>query len=410
MYRLFLRNTFLTKYWPVVPLFLVVGVIYYCKNPKIASDYQEVDTLATHKNGEGFVGGTSCKGCHAAFYESHVSTAHFNSSALADSLSIKGDFTTGLNTYVLNDRARFTMIATDSGYFQHANFIHNQLELFYLSMDVVVGSGTKGQSFLHWKEGQLFQLQSSYFAPTGSWTPSPGVDVLQAPKRVNARCLECHATYAEYSGVSENGTSFEKDGMVYGIDCERCHGPSAKHVGYHLKNPEIKDAKYVLAYGSLSRQQRLDACALCHSGSRKPLKNPFDFLVGDDLTEFLAVETPTSRIPLDVHGNQYELLTQSECFKQSEMDCTTCHNPHKKERGMHSLFNQKCMACHQKALLSCKEDAEGTLAAGNNCIACHMPLLPSSSMVMQLDGQKTAVQVRTHFIAKRHEGAATTIE
>ena len=397
------RKVSLTNYWPVLPLVFVVAFIYYCKNPNIASDYQVVDAIAIHENGEGFVGGASCKTCHETIYESHRHTAHFNSSAVVDSITLKGDFKSSNNTYELNNRVRFTLMDTDSGYYQGANFIHNQLELFHLKMDVVVGSGTKGQSFLNWKDGQLFQLQSSYFTPTDSWTPSPGVQSLQTPRQVNARCLECHATYAKGKVFPGKGTFFDTEKLVLGIDCERCHGPSAKHVGYHQKNPEATAAKYVLTYSSLSRQQRLDACALCHSGTRKPLKDPFDFLVGDDLSQFLAVGEHPSQVPLDVHGNQYELLTQSACFKKSEtMDCTTCHNPHKKERGNLTVFNQKCMDCHQKALVSCKEDTDKLLANNNNCVSCHMPLVPSSSMVMQLDSVQTAVQVRTHFIAKRH--------
>jgi hypothetical protein len=34
-----------------------------------------------------------------------------------------------------------------------------------------------------------------------------------------------------------------------------------------------------------------------------------------------------------------------------------------------------------------------------DCIACHMPLVPSKSMVIQIDSVKTAVKVRTHNIA-----------
>ncbi len=382
-------------------LFCLLLIVYRCKNPEIASDYYAIEPIAVHGNGGAFAGSASCIACHKDIYDTHVHTAHYKTSALADSSSIKGSFKTGENTFTFNDRAVFTMIKTDSGFYQRANFIHNQLELFKLPIDIVFGSGTKGQSYLSWEDDKLFQLQASYFTPENRWMSSPGLENLRAQRPVVARCFECHSTFAKNITPNGRGNQYDKKNIIYGIDCERCHGPAAKHVGYQQKNPKTRMAKYILKYKELSRQQRLDACALCHSGGNRAAKEPpFGFLVGDNLDKFYFPHEEDDEDTLDVHGNQYGLLASSACFKNSpQMDCTTCHNPHENERGESELFNLKCMSCHSQSTISCKEEDTHANTSMTDCITCHMPLTPSKSMVIKVDSTKTAVKVRTHNIA-----------
>ena len=198
---------------------------------------------------------------------------------------------------------------------------------------------------------------------------------------------------------------YDKERIVYGIDCERCHRPGEKHVTYHRNHPRDTVANHIMRYGELSRQQRLDACAQCHSGLREQqLKGtPFSFLAGEDLSKYSknldAASVDNSK--LDVHGNQYGLLTSSECFKQTDtMDCATCHDPHKNQRGNAQYFNQKCMGCHHLDKVECKAETAHLNTMDNNCIACHMPTMPSRSMTVDLnkDGEETPFYVRTHLI------------
>jgi len=382
-------------------LILLLGLfLFTCKDCGIASDYYLITPAAAHNNGKAFAGGKSCIPCHNSIYDTHSNTAHYKTSAVANASNIKGSFEPGKNSFILNNRTQFTLTATDSGFYQRANFLHNQLELFNIPIDLVFGSGTKGQSYLNWEGDKLFQLQTSYFTPADCWTTSPGLENLRTRRPIMPRCFECHSTFAKNLGPNRQTNQYSKKEIILGIDCERCHGPAAKHVGYQQKNPTAKTAKYILKYSELSRQQRLDACALCHSGAgRKALSPPFSFLAGDDLSKFYLPNEEEIGKTLDVHGNQYGLLASSSCFKNSnQMDCTTCHNPHKNQRGNAKNFNTKCIACHAQSQLSCEQDIKSTPLSMQNCIACHMPLIPSKSMVIQLDSVKTAVKVRTHLI------------
>lgn len=380
-------------------------VIYQCKNPKIESEYYNPMVLATHESGEQFVGSETCMECHADISKSHLETAHFNTSAVANAENIKGSFKSGENVLDL-DQVEFTMVSERDSLYQHTRLKNRTSKIPPAKFDMAIGSGVRGQSFGTWEDDKLFQLQTSYYTPTDSWVNSPGYPSYHDnPRPIRDACLKCHVTFAKKHEQSEGGNEFHKEQMLYGIDCERCHRPSAKHVKFHRNNPEVEAAKFMMRLDSLPRQQRLDVCAQCHSGSRNQLLkgNSFSFLSGGILDNYaLNSNQVTSNANLDVHGNQYGLLTESKCFKETEtLDCNTCHNPHKNQRGEAENFNLKCISCHSTGTVVCAADESEVNHMGNNCIACHMPVSPSQSMTVQLnekDSLETSFYIRTHLI------------
>ena len=192
--------------------------------------------------------------------------------------------------------------------------------------------------------------------------------------------------------------------MILGIDCERCHGPAADHVDFHTGHPEEKTAKYLLSIKQLSRQQRLDGCALCHSGFREATKPVFSFQIGDKLDDHsVAGYSPDNVSTLDVHGNQYGLLIASKCFKMSiQMDCSSCHNVHVNEVNSPKIFSSRCITCHTETdHTSLALPAEKKLLLTDNCIDCHMPMLPSQKIVLNVANSEKNVPdtVRTHRVS-----------
>jgi hypothetical protein len=195
---------------------------------------------------------------------------------------------------------------------------------------------------------------------------------------------------------------FDRNQIIYGVQCESCHGPGEKHVEYQEQNPHETKPKFIINPSLLSRQQKLDMCSYCHSSTRKRDRPPFDFLPGDTLTNNSQVNFKLDTQNLDVHGNHYSLLAGSKCFKMSKLDCSTCHNTHKEERGNLELFSQRCMNCHteQKGNF-CKMTTLPVSVMKNNCIDCHMPKKQSKTLTLELEGksENTPATLRSHLIA-----------
>ena len=218
-------------------------------------------------------------------------------------------------------------------------------------------------------------------------------------------CVECHTTFAKIKYNDSNQATYNRSKIIYGVDCERCHGPSSSHVIYHQTFPNKKEAKFILKYQSFTRKQKLDACALCHSGIRSSsFTRPFEFLAGNNLDHFYMPTRIDYSGEIDVHGNQYGLLTASECFKKSSaMDCSTCHDPHRNERGNIQQFINKCISCHDNQnTVNCSLSMSKRMGneGKDNCVSCHMPSRPSKSMQIMNDEQHLEpVYLRTHHIA-----------
>lgn len=350
-----------------------------------------------------YAGAASCRGCHKDIYGRFIKTAHNLTSSPASAQTIKGSFKPGNNHFPYNRFMEVVMEEKNGGFFQtsHINGQPFQSEPF----DVVIGSGRKGQTYLYWKEDQLFQLPISYYVPTESWCISPGypLNMVRFDRVIVGRCMECHGSRAEVDEAN-NTTYFNKNSIVLGVNCERCHGPAARHVQFHELNKSEKTARFITSKTQFTRQQSLDACALCHSGIRESTKPPFSFVAGDKLSDFsLPIYNEDSAAMLDVHGNQYGLLTASKCFKQSlTMNCSSCHNVHKEEIDNPKLFSSRCITCHNdNSHTTCTLKDTKNIKLSDNCIDCHMPVLPSKNIFLQTNDstKSSADYVRTHLVS-----------
>ena len=347
-----------------------------------------------------FAGNGACVSCHKEICESQSHTAHYHTSSPAFINTIKGSFAPGENTFTYNAFMQAEMDTAEGIAYQTAFANGTAYETH--SFDITVGSGRKGQTYLYWNGPNLYQLPVSYYTPLNTWCNSPGYppNFIKFNRNINVRCLECHGTYAKAVAV-DSTAAFDKAQIVYGIQCERCHGAAAKHVVYEREHPTDTAGLFILHIKNLSRQQKLDLCALCHSGVRNAVKPAFTFQTGDPLEDYLtAAYNKDSVSMLDVHGNQYGLLTSSKCFRLSQMDCSSCHNTHVTERGNKALFSQRCATCHSSVQHSFV-NATNAKAITANCIDCHMPLLPSSKIMLLVSGRQKTVPdyVTTHHIA-----------
>ncbi|HYM92634.1 MAG TPA: multiheme c-type cytochrome, partial [Chitinophagaceae bacterium] len=223
---------------------------------------------------------------------------------------------------------------------------------------------------------------------------------------LTSRCLECHATYAEtISPVGVQPEEYDKNRIILGVDCEKCHGPGAKHVEFQTQNPTETVGKFIINPSKFSRQQILDMCALCHGGRLEKTKPSFEFTAGDKLSDYFLIDSTNNVAdPIDVHGNQYGLLKLSKCFTMSQtLTCITCHNTHENEAGNVALFSQRCLSCHNSdhsGAVLCKMTATLGAVINKNSTNCHMPQQVSMAITVLLQGNTvpTPATMHTHLI------------
>jgi hypothetical protein len=349
-----------------------------------------------------FAGSKSCEGCHKDVYDKHLESAHYLSSQPASAKSIRGNFKEPYNSVAFPNNVKVHMERSDSSFYQ-VEYTGNK-ETVRQRFEMVIGAGRKGQTFLSWSKSSLVQLPVFYFAATNKWANSPGYpDKVVFNRVVTSRCMECHSTYIKKtSAEEERREEFDANSIIFGIDCEKCHGPAAQHVEFQTKNPKDTTGGFIIKPQTFSRQQKIDMCALCHGGSMNATQPAFSFKPGDKLFDYYRYNTVVSDVEsMDVHGNQYGLLSLSKCFNKSEMTCNSCHSPHENERGQTKLFSQRCMSCHTEEehnFCTVKNVSAATITS--DCIGCHMPEQASKAIVFleQKTAKPVAANMRSHFI------------
>ncbi len=347
-----------------------------------------------------FLGPESCRDCHSAHVDSCSATAHYRTFRLPTPDSLPDSFQPGKNVLLTSESdLSFQMNKRGEEYFQDLMIQRrNQTYVHSRRIDYVTGSAKYGQTFLYVENQCLYELPVSYFTDLGEWINSPGyVDgVANFARPISSRCLECHTTWFRQEGKPIN--RFIDEGAVFGITCEKCHGPGREHVDYHRRNPAETEPAHIINPGDLSRDLAMDLCSLCHSGVGEAVQPAFSFRPGDKLADFVKIPPDSESGPGGVHSaNQQARMALSKCFQQSpDMQCTTCHNPHHQERGNAKLFIERCFQCHEAG--DCRIVKETGAAAEGRCIDCHMPSRADSQMPMQKENETFRPMLRDHLI------------
>jgi hypothetical protein len=386
----------------IATIVIVTAVIFFigCINNK--------DNKVADLRGPNYAGEKTCITCHKNIYDSYLHTAHQNTSILATAETILGSFASPNNDFFFNPMLKISMEKTDSGFYQveYDNGIRKEAHRF----DIAVGSGRKAQTYLYHAGDEIHQLPISYFVPSASWANSPGFPANHPlfDRVIPSGCFGCHASAANVNvvqtGSLELTEKYLPNEQLLGIDCERCHGPAQAHVDYHTAHPEAKIGKYITDIRTLTRNQQMDLCAVCHSGRKKAIQPIFTFKPGSNLNDFYYLDAMNpSANKLDVHGTEVQYIMASQCYLQSKtLTCISCHNPHQKERENIAVFSQRCMNCHTEVNHNfCKMAPELGEAIKTNCIDCHMPAKPSKVIQLLTNGKESPLPdyIRTHIVA-----------
>jgi Flp pilus assembly protein TadD len=277
-----------------------------------------------------------------------------------------------------------------------------QLAQTEAEIEVVLGSGTRGRSYLVNRNGYLFQSPVAWFTQRQCWDLSPGYTDrnLHFERPITPGCLFCHSNYAEH--VEHTMNRYESPIFRgFAVGCERCHGPGE----LHARQPGLEaEADYIVNPRRLKPELREAVCQQCHlQGDLRILRanrEVFDYRPGLPLHLFWSVFVRSPDFSgFDKSVGQVEQMYSSRCYRGSngQLGCISCHDPHRviapDERIAH--YRDRCAGCHATADCSLPLP-DRTQRNENNCIACHMPPL-------QADIPHTAMS--DHRIPRRPEDA-----
>jgi tetratricopeptide (TPR) repeat protein len=258
-------------------------------------------------------------------------------------------------------------------------------------VEFVVGSGTRGRSYLINRDNYLFQSPISWFTQQQAWDLSPVFASFYPPERVvEVSCLFCHANQVEAVPQTRN---HYRPPLFRGhtIGCERCHGPGELHVQSRARGDVVTGAidDTIVNPRHLSPVLREGVCQQCHLQGKarflRPGRQPFDYRPGLPLHQFWSILVGGPGFPdYQKAIGQVEQLYLSRCFQASDgkLGCISCHDPHAlpapEERV--SYYRRRCLNCHQEQSCALNLAERRQQRPDDSCMACHMRRLATADI------------------------------
>ena len=344
-----------------------------------------------------YVNPSLCAACHQEIARTYRLTGMGRSFSRPRPENIVEDYQTRNTLYHRASDRTYTMVPRDGRWFQRRHqtgFDGAQTNIVETSIDYVIGSGNHARSYLHRTgEGKLVELPVTWYSEkNGYWAMSPGYDRPDHSdfrRAISFECLSCHNGYPS----SAPGVDLIFGGDIpEGIDCQRCHGPGGSHIKQASSGATQASIRQAIVNPArLSRERQLEVCMQCHlqttslsspDSIRRYNRPPFSYKPGEPLQDYAVF------LEFADHADRFEIdhaayrLRKSKCFAQSQLTCTTCHDPHQIAQGP-KHYEAICRNCHPST----------HSASMTACLDCHMPKRRTDDVVH--------VVMTDHFIQRR---------
>lgn len=323
-----------------------------------------------------YTGWQACRECHTKRVEEFQQTRHFLALRFPDQVKLPRGFQPDFGLFQpAHSPVTFEMTATSGTATLTATPVASNSPPARSPIEFIYGAeGGTDEVYFTRRGDQLFELPVAWLHPQDQWGASlfdpHGAGDLSRP--LTPQCLECHTTWVDYHrGTLNEYGPLQRD--LVGVTCERCHGPAKTHVEHHRSHPKETKGVDIVAPKSMTREQRMDLCAQCHTNAVRHRKAPFSYRPGEaieDAFRILKMRYPEE----DRVANQVQYLKESRCYQQSEsLTCISCHDPHHAAaKGQASRSHDVCSSCHQPA--DCGAQDRLPIDVRDQCVACHMPL------------------------------------
>lgn len=329
-----------------------------------------------------WVGNQACASCHSTLYAEYLQTGMGRSFSRPDPAALAPLVASAQPVHDPNSGFTYTIAIVDSRVVIRETRRDNGRVVHDLQRPATyqVGSGNHTISFIEARNGYLYEMPLTWYSGKRLWHLSPGYEEhnFRFDRPINGTCLNCHTAPSAPTPQTENHFA----GVRLGIGCENCHGPGSEHVRLAREGmlSEAQMRKTIVNPAWLSRDLQMDVCQRCHLEGLSIWHDgvaPHQVEVGKPLAAFKAVfVSSTSHESEDdfAIAAQADRLRKSACFQQSDMTCTTCHDPHRSPAlSGRDAFNQTCASCHgaleEQVVCAMTAAASGP---ATDCVACHM--------------------------------------
>ena len=219
----------------------------------------------------------------------------------------------------------------------------------------VFGSGHRGFTPMALASGRgLRELRLSYFRQPAHWVLTPGTEADPDPlgyvrtEESSRDCLRCHSTM-----VAWKDDKLDLEETVFGVECERCHGPGSAHID---AVSAAEGTSTIFNPGRLKGRDQVAFCAECH---RSPAS-------AEPHTVLLAQPKLARHAGLSLQLSACFLRTPPE----ETVTCLDCHDPHRNIQHGQENYSATCLRCHSEP----RSLHATAVTRDDDCIPCHMPV------------------------------------
>lgn len=336
-----------------------------------------------------------CQPCHSEIHDSYRKVAMGRSFYRPSAENVIEDYKVDNHFYHELSNRHYRMIQRGDRFYQkryQQDAQGREQNIFEMEATHIIGSGNHARSYLNLDAaGVLRQLPASWYPQEQRWAMSPGYDRPDHEgfsRQVTHECMFCHNAYPPLPEPSDRlglGSRFPRE-LPSGIDCQRCHGPGARHLELASSGRvEASDVRQAIVNPvRLEPEREMEVCMQCHlpvatAGPhiQRFGRSVYSYRPGEPLADYAVrfdlVDPETRELSerFEVDSSSYR-LRRSPCFigSRGKMTCTTCHDPHHAPRGEEAVrhYRERCLDCHARVSPQAHPDP-----GESDCASCHMP-------------------------------------
>ena len=329
-----------------------------------------------------YAGAAACGKCHAEIQKKWAGARHSKMVQPATATSVQGDFS-GRQVVLRNEPYLLTNRA--GKFYITESYLTGKPQLH--RVDYTLGNRRIQHYLTTLPDGRIIVLPPSWDIARKQWFHNFDIGDPDESGQVevqlwNKNCYSCHVSREEKNFDVER-LEYKTAWQDFGINCERCHGPSAQHVANRTsRKPHTPDT---LVQTKLTPDRNTMVCAQCHSfrdifiNGYKAGDNYYDYFV-----PILEYDQPVDKDPAYWPDGRTRRFSndalgfwQSRCYLQGKATCLNCHaDAHdtgiEKNQQLRPGASAICTGCHA-GKATAVHTHHPDKSAGSSCVECHMP-------------------------------------